>query len=114
MVDMHIWTAQPKLDDAIDHSTASWAPSRTIADRPVRTVIDLRARAAELRRMAPTARTADTRNALVVLAQRFDELATRRWPSAPVNHRRTTSSGTKIDPPTIHATSTDLRSDFYD
>ncbi len=43
-----------------------------------RTFTGLRARAVELRRMAHTATTQETRAALLVLAARFDALADRR------------------------------------
>ena len=44
----------------------------------MQTVTELRARAEELRRMAETARTADTRDALIALSKRFEKLALRQ------------------------------------
>ena len=63
---MDQWAAQPNLDSAISQPIDSWSyRPRTVSYRPTRTVIELRARAVELRGMAPTARTRDTRDALV-------------------------------------------------
>ena len=60
----------------------------------MRTVAHLRARAEELRRMALTARTAQSVSALVTLADRFEALARRRSAECGVDHQRTTSNGT--------------------
>ena len=87
----HITTTVATLSRMADQAAATvtpcpWNPSMTscsIMDSvqtPLaeRTSNELRARAAELRRMAATATTADTRASLESLAERFTVLADRR------------------------------------
>jgi hypothetical protein len=67
-----------------------------------RTVIELLARADELRRMAQTARTSDIRDALLVLAKRFEALAAKRTVDQSVANANTTDAdrgGQAIRPP---------------
>jgi hypothetical protein len=50
-----------------------------------RTAAQLRARAAQLRSMAATATTLDVVDALLRLAQRYEDVALKRHPAAPLN-----------------------------